>query len=331
MGIGRDAVWPLLPGCAEDDEMISCCIHGFSRVSSSRVRTFSGANCHVEIDGLPSGFSRRWPRIAKGWLSLGFLGKEYRSSGCTTPWTERLGAIQLRGEAGATYRNWSGRKQLGLGETEYCFNALPLGGYVKMLGRKILRLKQAGELAVKAHPPAFTHKPVAISVQSSPWLLMNLVFAASCSCSSFMWCMEAPTAEVGRVMPDSPAHRAGLQTCDIITHIVGGDIGSRRSDHGHCLVKPYEPAEIPFGARIRRRGSGRRNVEVRPETAPVTIRSRSGWAPHDHEDTCCRRRSIVAAEQQFRKTTRTWPSPETGQRFHRVTYLTANAEAGGMS
>ena len=65
------------------------------------------------------------------------------------------------------------------GETRYCFNVLPLGGYVKMLGQEDFVVDKSGELKVKEDPNAFTNKSVGKRmVIISAGVIMNLLFAA---------------------------------------------------------------------------------------------------------------------------------------------------------
>jgi regulator of sigma E protease len=115
-------------------------------------------------------------------------------------------------------RLWSFRR----GETEYCVSAIPLGGYVKMVGEEA-----HGEEAI--HPdtatphdarvdPAksFSLKPLwvrALIVFAGPG--MNFVLAAVIFIAIFLvvGIPVFPTT-VGRVLPDSPAAQAGLQTGD---------------------------------------------------------------------------------------------------------------------
>src|SRR5689334_10190241 len=88
--------------------------------------------CDVRVDRFAVGFGRTLMAYRKG---LGFR------FGPTAP----LFAKKVREYLSAKYGNSASiepteaevqeaQKALGIGETEYAFNALPLGGYVKMLG-----------------------------------------------------------------------------------------------------------------------------------------------------------------------------------------------------
>ncbi len=108
------------------------------------------------------------------------------------------------------------------GETRYAINALPLGGYVKMLGQEDFVVDKTGELVVKADPRSYSNKPVGQRVMIvSAGVVMNVIFAAIFFMVAFMVGMEAIPAKVGMVLPDRPAFRAGLRPGDKILSIDG--------------------------------------------------------------------------------------------------------------
>jgi regulator of sigma E protease len=139
-------------------------------------------------------------------------------------------------------------EELKLGETEYCFNWLPLGGYVKMLGQEDFAVDKSDELRVKEDPRAFTHKPIGQRmVIVSAGVVMNLAFAAFVFMLVFLIGLKSPSAEVGHVQAGMPAWYAGLQPGDLITQINGQKI-SDRSDLTAAIVlsDPDEPLEIVY-------------------------------------------------------------------------------------
>ncbi len=111
-----------------------------------------------------------------------------------------------------------------VGETEYCIGAVPLGGYVKMKGDvpdfaddKTEPTGEAGE---------FMSAPVwkrSIVIFSGP--LMNFITAILLF-MFMVWAWGNPkvrpnSTEIGTVMPDTPAYKAGLKEGDRILTIDG--------------------------------------------------------------------------------------------------------------
>jgi len=122
---------------------------------------------------------------------------------------------------------------LGLGETEYRLNWVPLGGYVKMLGQEDLNPD-----AMSCNDErSFARKPIwARACVVSAGVVMNLVFGVIFFIVAFMAGVDFPPAIVGGVRPTSPAattyalnHQEdpayqGLKPGDRITHIDGNPI-----------------------------------------------------------------------------------------------------------
>lgn len=115
-----------------------------------------------------------------------------------------------------------GPKLIGIkrGETEYLISALPLGGYVKMVGES-----PGEEISPEDKEKSFTNKPVskraAIVVAGS---IMNLVLAFVLLPFIYLIGIQVPTylekeAIVGYVVKDEAADRAGLKNGDIIISI----------------------------------------------------------------------------------------------------------------
>jgi len=112
-----------------------------------------------------------------------------------------------------------GPKLLGkkVGETEYLLSALPLGGYVKMIGEgddaEVTEEQKAQSFAEKA-----PLKRIAI-VAAGP--VFNLLFAYVIFIVIFLSGVPSVTTKVGEIMPGKPAARAGMLAGDVVTAVNG--------------------------------------------------------------------------------------------------------------
>jgi regulator of sigma E protease len=103
-------------------------------------------------------------------------------------------------------------EKLGLGETEYRLNWIPLGGYVKMLGQDDLNPNSTSD-----DPRAFNKKSIgARMLVVSAGVIMNVILAAIGFMLVFMIGFNVPPATVGGIAPGSPAQEAKLRTGDEI-------------------------------------------------------------------------------------------------------------------
>ena len=109
------------------------------------------------------------------------------------------------------------------GETDYCFKALPFGGYVKMLGQDDIQIdEKSGEITMTDDPRAFTNRTVGQRMFIvSAGVIMNVIFAALAFMTVFLIGKEMLAPVIGVVVPDSPADKAGLQPGDEIASIDG--------------------------------------------------------------------------------------------------------------
>jgi len=98
-----------------------------------------------------------------------------------------------------------------LGDTEYSINALPLGGFVRMVGEE----DPSDPRSLASRP-----RPVRLVVLSAG-SFMNFIFAIALFAGGLMIPREIPAgrAVIQEVMPGSPAEQAGLQQGDIIWKI----------------------------------------------------------------------------------------------------------------
>ena len=91
-----------------------------------------------------------------------------------------------------------------IGETEYRLNWIPLGGYVKMLGQDDLRPN-----AQQDDPRAYNKKSIGARMfVVSAGVIMNIILAAFGFMVVFLMGFRVPPAQVGAVMPNSPAAQA---------------------------------------------------------------------------------------------------------------------------
>ena len=107
-----------------------------------------------------------------------------------------------------------------IGETEYMLSAIPLGGYVKMIGEET-----GEEVTPEDEPRSFHHQSLLgrfLIVAAGPganfvtaFVLFSLAFV------SFGIPVPIEEAQVGAVVPDSPADKADLQSGDTILSIAG--------------------------------------------------------------------------------------------------------------
>ncbi len=130
------------------------------------------------------------------------------------------------------------------GITDYRVSAIPLGGYVKMIGEE-----PDAELAPEDIPYSFTHKPVfkrILIVAAGP--IANLLLAVAIYYTFFLVVgVDDIKPMVKQVFQDSPAYEAGIRSGDTIRSIDGKptaswyDIDQAVSESGgRPLVFVYE-------------------------------------------------------------------------------------------
>jgi len=95
-------------------------------------------------------------------------------------------------------------RELGLGETEYRLNWIPLGGYVKMLGQDDLRPNAQAD-----DPRSYNRKSVgARMIVVSAGVVMNVILAGIGFMALFLIGFHVPPAWVGSIASGSPAESA---------------------------------------------------------------------------------------------------------------------------
>jgi len=159
------------------------------------------------------------------------------------------------------------------GETEYVIAAVPLGGFVKMLGEE-----PADEASKSTDPRAYSNKSVGARMAIiSAGVIMNVILGLGCFVYAYGQGMVVMPAMVGGVEPASPAYDAGMRAGDEIVAIDGrGDLSWDSmtlkvvlSGQGQALrfeVKRPEHEDL-VGLDIQPRreaGSDRPTIGVRP-------------------------------------------------------------------
>ncbi len=144
-------------------------------------------------------------------------------------------------------------------DTEYVLSAIPLGGYVKMVG-------EDPETDATADPRiSFAHQPLwkrASIVFAGPGFNVLFAFVAF-SLVFFLYGARVPSeaAKVGGVMEGMPAARAGIQVGDVVTAVDGRPIAT--------WDELFETVRASGGREIQvqvRRGAETLTVRVTPET-----------------------------------------------------------------
>lgn len=130
-------------------------------------------------------------------------------------------------------------KERGLGETDYCINALPVGGYVKMLGEEDIDVdEKTGQIKPSTDPRAFNNKSIPKRmIVVSAGVIFNVLFAIVAYWALFTgpgMNMMAPV--VGVVPPDGAVAAAGLVPGDRIVAVNGGQVESLEQVLAACLA-----------------------------------------------------------------------------------------------
>jgi regulator of sigma E protease len=103
------------------------------------------------------------------------------------------------------------------GETEYVLAAIPLGGFVKMLGEG-----PDDEQNKSTDPRAYPNKSVGARMAIiSAGVIMNVLLGLACFVYAYGHGMDEVPAKVGAVAAGSPAYKAGLRVDDEIVAIDG--------------------------------------------------------------------------------------------------------------
>jgi regulator of sigma E protease len=131
---------------------------------------------------------------------------------------------RLAGVKILTFSIGFGKKVLSFkrGETEYAVSAVPLGGYVKMLGESSEDVVPEEEASRSyTNKPPLTRLSIAFA---GPFF--NILFALLVFFVIFLTGYPVPstTTEIGQVMAGEPAYDAGLEQGDVVTRIGDRDV-----------------------------------------------------------------------------------------------------------
>lgn len=157
-----------------------------------------------------------------------------------------------------------GPKLLGFrkGETLYKISAVPIGGYVKMLGED-----PTEEIGDEDRGRAFTDKPLwqrFLIIVGGP--VMNLIFPLILHFGVGLTMTDVLPSDVGFVIPDSPAAAAGLRAGDRIVSIEGSDVNT--FDEMVAIVAPNPDVTLRF--KIDRDGEILER-DIAPESIEATV------------------------------------------------------------
>ncbi|MFQ3574336.1 MAG: RIP metalloprotease RseP [Thermodesulfovibrionales bacterium] len=147
-----------------------------------------------------------------------------------------------------------GPKVLGrkIGETEYVLSAIPLGGYVKMLGEDIEDSENMSPQEIEElrnDPRSFKNQPVSKRIAivfAGP--LFNLLTAVVIFFGIYIYGIPTLVPVIGEVMPDSPAYKAGLQPNDKVVMLDNKKI----NQWGEMTEIIHKSANKPIKVRIIR-------------------------------------------------------------------------------
>ncbi|MFQ5830322.1 MAG: RIP metalloprotease RseP [Candidatus Methylomirabilia bacterium] len=149
-------------------------------------------------------------------------------------------------------------------DTEYCLSAVPMGGYVKMMGEES-PVEGGGSDDVDA-AKSFALKPLwvrALIVSAGP--VMNFALAAMIF-AGFFALVGRPVdpAVLGQIEPDGPAAQASLETGDRVVAVDG-----RPVTHWEDLFQAVQDADGETTQFTVRRGVDERTVALTPTRSTV--------------------------------------------------------------
>lgn len=104
-------------------------------------------------------------------------------------------------------------------DTEYRIGLIPFGGFVAMMGQS-----DSGAVENSDDPKSFANKPVSLRIAVvAAGVTFNVISAVIIFMCVFLHGLDLPPAEIGGVLPGSPADIAGLRAGDRVVSINGDD------------------------------------------------------------------------------------------------------------
>jgi regulator of sigma E protease len=134
------------------------------------------------------------------------------------------------------------------GETEYILSWIPLGGYVKLLGEDP---ESDEEISPEELPRAFTSKSLLarmLVILAGP--AFNYMLALVLLCAVYAGGWPVLVSDIGKVLDDSPAQKAGFQSGDVVKAVDGKQIW--RWDDMRSIIE--KSADRPLVFSIERDG-----------------------------------------------------------------------------
>lgn len=148
---------------------------------------------------------------------------------------------------GPAFLKWTDRKG-----TQYQIAAIPLGGFVRMADER------EGEVPPEDLPKAFNRQPVwarMAIVAAGP--LINLVFAVFLYWIIFLQGTETLSPIIGRVLPQTPAAMAGMESGDEVLAIDGKPVGDWEAINYALIDRMGESGELKIRLRPQAGGEPR--------------------------------------------------------------------------
>ncbi len=143
-----------------------------------------------------------------------------------------------------------GRKLIGrkIGETQYQISAVPLGGFVKLIGEN-----PEEEVKEEDRPRSFSNQPVwkrALIVSAGPFF--NFFLAVALFSTVNLFGIPFFPSKIGEVSPGLPAEKAGFKKGDIVLSINGEKVSKweelytiiRNSEGKELLIKVKRDGEV---------------------------------------------------------------------------------------